>query len=138
MDVNAMLDKMRQEQYLKYMEDVRIANDALEELKLEAPSASVVCDLYATPSHNHQAYYAKILKEKECYYILCARTEIDFSEQYIILMYPFRDAQKAKNKSKGRFFCGMKALKDGWVRHLLDGLWHGRPKFFMYEYWIGV
>lgn len=33
-------------------------------------------------------------------------------------MYPFRDVPKDKNKSKGRIVCGMKALKDGWVRHL--------------------
>ena len=133
MDVKAMFEKMQEEQYLKYVEDVRIANDALEELKLESSSASVVCDLYAVPSHNHQAYYAKVLEEKECYYLLYARTEIDVVGQETIFMYPFRDAQKAKDISKGRIVCGMKVLKDVWVEQLLEGLQHLPPKHILEE-----
>ena len=40
-----------------YLNDIEIARTAIYESKL-FPKGQIVMDLYAIPSHNHQAYYA--------------------------------------------------------------------------------
>ena len=47
------------ERYEEYIEDVKIACSEMKSRKLY-PSETVLCDLYALPSHNFQTYYAII------------------------------------------------------------------------------
>lgn len=115
------IKKMRAEQYSNYLEDVRLAKEALAELKLEVSMDSLVCDLYAVPSHNHQAYYAKVFVYKGRYHILYARSVIDVLTGGSIFMYPFRSVKKAGDP-RGRIVCGLKVLDDTFAKRLWEGL----------------
>lgn len=98
--------------YQEYLEDIEIARSAIAEARL-FPSNEILFDLYAIPSHNHQAYYTLIYEKDEHYEMVYARTEIytrHFSEP--IKMYPFSDAREAEKRpaSDGRIIIGIKKL----------------------------
>ncbi len=124
----------KEEQYLEYLADVEIAKEALSELKLEIPAGALVSELYAMPSHNHQAYYAKIYEENGQYYVLYARSVIDHYDGSQIYMYPFRTVKKV-GEERGRIVCGLKKLKDTFVKQLLEGLQNIPEKHILEDNW---
>ena len=118
-----------EERYFEYLEDVEIARSAIADALL-FPSESILCDLYAVPSHNHQAYYAVIYKSNKKYEMTYARTEIytrHFSEP--IKMYPFSDAKAAEKHaaSDGRIIVGKKTVKMD-LMHILDDIFISVPE----------
>ena len=109
---NVIWDEKR---YFEYLEDIDIARKAIKEEFLYPDDKEILFDIYAIPSHNHQAYYAVLYKTKNGYEMVYARTEIYtllFSEP--IRMYPFTDAIAAKKHpaSDGRIIIGTKKVNE--------------------------
>ncbi len=46
------------ERYQEYLTDIEIARKEIADMKLY-PKEKIICDLYAIPSHNFQAYYGR-------------------------------------------------------------------------------
>ena len=53
------MDSIREERYNEYLYDINIAATAIKNALLY-PTGKILYDLYAIPSHNHQAYYALV------------------------------------------------------------------------------
>lgn len=105
-----------------YIEDVEIAIDALLNMQL-FPTEQIVCDIYAVPSHNKQAFYTVFYKENNALKMVYARTEIHAPTlKEPIKMYPFRYVKEVENNSavNGRIVMGMKALSNDFVDVLQD------------------
>ena len=97
----------------KCLGDIAIAQEALAQSKLPGTvSDPLLCDVYCIPSHNHQAFYLQIYGGEE-YTLLYAKTLITDFYGNRIVMYPFRDAQKADRHAarRGDIYCGMKKLR---------------------------
>lgn len=65
------------ERYKRYLEDINIANKAIEK-SLIVPGGELVCDLYALPSlptHDYTVYYAKVYEDDGKYHMVYARPE---------------------------------------------------------------
>lgn len=76
--------------YRAYLEDMEIARKEVAGVKL-FPEENIICDLYALPSHNFQAYYAMIYEHDGHLEMVYARTEL-YAPCYEepIRMYSFR------------------------------------------------
>ncbi len=107
-------------EYDEYIEGVRIAEEEMKK-QLLYPKEKVLYDLYAIPSHNHQAFYAVIVEKNDTFEMIYARTEIyviDFEEP--IKMYTFQDAKEANDKSNkdGRIIIGIAKVPDEFVEKM--------------------
>ena len=105
-----MSENYDQKYYNDYLRDVAIAQNAISDVFL-FPTGNIKFDLYAIPSHNHQAYYAIIYEKGGFYEMVYARTEIyKLGYPEPIRMYPFIDALDAKKHadSNGRIIVGLK------------------------------
>jgi hypothetical protein len=114
-----LYDTLLQQEYLP---DIEIAKTAIKE-ELLYPTGDILYDLYAIPSHNHQAYYAIVFEEDGKYKMVYAKTEIhDILSEEPIKMYTFEDATTAKSKpnSDGRIIIGMALPGKGFVDTLRD------------------
>ncbi len=103
--------------YLDYIADIKIARAEIKNMKLY-PTEAVICDIYALPSHNFQAYYAMFYERNGRMQILYAKPQI-YHRQYAepVKMYTFSTNRKVKNRSvydgrDGRIIIGMKYLSD--------------------------
>ena len=111
------------DRYREYLQDVEIARSVIEDEFLLPSTSDILYDLYAVPSHNHQAYYAMIFERYENYQMVYARTEIytcHFPEP--IRMYPFSDAVEADkhDDSVGRIIMGITTIGTDLIRTLDD------------------
>ena len=118
----AIMYNWDEKRYEEYQEDIEIAICAIADAML-FPTGIILYDLYAIPSHNHQAYYAIVYESNGKYEMVYARTEIytrHFSEP--IIMYPFSDAKAAEKHpaSDGRIIMGTKRLKVDFMSVLDD------------------
>ncbi len=105
-----------------YKEDIQIAIEAIKD-SLLYPDSEIIYDLYAIPSHNHQAFYAAIYKNKNEYEMVYARSEIyNMVFDKPIRMYPFTSAIKAKSKSNydGRIIIGISKLSNDFAKNISD------------------
>ena len=116
------LKQFHEEDYKEYLEDIDIAISAMKE-SLLYPAEDILFDLYAIPSHNHQAYYAVVVEKDGTYEMVYAKTEIS----YIVLeetvrMYTFSSAKKADTSSSevGKIIIGIAKLKPNFVELLKD------------------
>ena len=73
------LTQFHEEDYKEYLEDIDIAISAMKE-SLLYPAEDILFDLYAIPSHNHQAYYAVVVEKNGAYEMVYAKTEISYIE----------------------------------------------------------
>lgn len=117
------LKHFHEEQYAEYLQDIEIANKAMEEALLNIPDSDVLYDIYAIPSHNHQAFYAKVYAQDDKYNVLYAKPifqRVTYDED--IFMYPFRDVVEAQKSINGvldgRIVCGIKTIEKDFARKL--------------------
>ena len=124
--------KDRDEQaYLEYLEDIEIARKEIQGIKLY-PTESIVCDLYAIPSHNHQAYYAIIYEHAGKYEMVYAKSQIYTpGDSEPIKMYRFADCKEADKRTgtEGRILIGIAHLPKVFMDMLVEILdripsWH--------------
>ena len=111
-----------EDRYIKYIHDVEIAKSAITDALLY-PLDNILYDLYAVPSHNHQAYYALIYQTNGNYEMIYARTEINtFYLDVPIKMYPFSDAKTAETQTarNGRIIIGKKRINTDLITILDD------------------
>lgn len=118
-----LAEKMREEEYQEYLEDVKIAVSELTNMKLYPVEGNIVCDLYAIPSHNYQSYYAVIYEKDSRYEMLYAKPQ--FYEpvvQEYIKMYRFKDAKEAENHpvKNGKIIMGIKHLPEEFASEIKD------------------
>ncbi len=111
------LENYHEKLYLDYIADIKIARAEIKNMKLY-PTEAVICDIYALPSHNFQAYYAMFYERNGRMQILYAKPQI-YHRQYAepVKMYTFSTNRKVKNRSvydgrDGRIIIGMKYLSD--------------------------
>ena len=91
-----------------YLNEISIAEDALQQQKLYHASEDLLCDFFTIPSHNHYCFYARIYQSERL--ITYVRTEIyDPVTGTVIKMYSFSDARKAGKR--GRIICGERKLE---------------------------
>lgn len=105
-----------------YMRDIVIANRELAENNFSPAPATVVCEIYVLPSHNHQTFCAKIICRHGFYEIIYAKAiqnSIWFSEP--IYMYRFEEAKYFEDHpmKKGRIVCGTKIMDKALINRLL-------------------
>ena len=80
----------KERQYHTYLNDIEIARREIADVKL-FPTGNLICDLYALPSHNFQAYYAMVYEHDGHQEMVYARTELCAScYAEPIRMYSFR------------------------------------------------
>ena len=106
-------EKMREEEYREYLEDVSIAVSELTNMKLYPVEGNIVCDLYAVPSHNYQSYYAIVYEKDGRYEMLYAKPQFyDPVVQEYIKMYRFKDAKEVEDHpvKSGKVIMGIKHL----------------------------
>lgn len=116
------MDNWKEKRYEEYLKDVEIARSAIVDALL-FPTGNILYDIYAIPSHNHQAFYALVYEENGRYEMVYARTEIyDYHIPEPIKMYTFLDARTAEKHpaSDGRIIIGTKRLKEDFMRTLAD------------------
>lgn len=110
------------ERIKSYYRDVEIARETMREALLY-PESNIIFDLYAIPSHNHQAFYAIIYGVDNDYKMVYAKPVI-YSSKYDepIKMYTFLDAKEASAQphSDGRIIVGLAALENEFVKNLRD------------------
>ena len=110
-----LAEKIQEEEYQGYIEDVRIAVSELTEMKLYPVEGDIVCDLYAIPSHNYQSYYAIVYEKAGRYEMLYAKPQFyDPVAQDYIRMYRFKDAKAVEDHpvKDGKIIMGIKQLSD--------------------------
>lgn len=108
------------EQYEEYINDVDIATAAIKEALLY-PTEELMFDLYAIPSHNHQAYYAIVVEKNEQYELIYAKTEISYSFfEETVRMYTFADTKEAdaSSNSVGKIIIGISQINSDFVNML--------------------
>ena len=108
-----------------YLRDIEIANSELAEKHFFADPKSVICEIYALPSHNHQTFFGKLISERGFYKIIYAKAiqnSIWFSEP--IYMYRFEEAKQFENHpmKKGRIVCRAKLIEKSVINRLLPAL----------------
>lgn len=119
--------------YAGYLRDIQIAQT---ELELNVPSRpdKTVCDVYSLPSHNHQTFYCRIIKENgfaKVEYAKAIQNSIWFSEP--IYMYRFEEAKSFTDHPirNGRIYCGKKIIRNSLLdrlMHILDTLAPEQPE----------
>ena len=118
-----LAEKIREEEYQTYLEDVRIAISELTNMKLYPVEGNIVCDLYAIPSHNFQSYYAIVFEKNGRYEMLYAKPQLyEPVLQEYIKMYRFKDAKKVENSPArdGKIIMGIKNLSEEFVNEIKD------------------
>ena len=118
-----IFEKMRNEDYQEYLEDVDIAIAELKSMKFYPVEGTIICDLYAIPSHNYQSYYAVIFESNGRYDMLYAKPQLfDPIVPGPIKMYRFKKAKEAENHTvkNGKIIMGMKHLSDEFVSTIKD------------------
>ena len=116
------LKQFHEEDYKEYLEDIDIAISAMKE-SLLYPAEDILFDLYAIPSHNHQAYYAVVVEKDGAYEMVYAKTEISYIElDEVVRMYTFADAKSADASSGevGKIIIGIAKLKSDFADLLKD------------------
>ena len=122
-----VLIKRKQERYAEYGEEVEIAHGELESVKLY-PTQEVICDLYAIPSDNHQAFYAMVYQEESGYQMVYAKPHIYYPKEHEwTRMYGFRECKEVIREQmqhgsilQGRIVVGIKALPNEFMELLYD------------------
>lgn len=105
-----------------YLRDVKVADHEISVKNFHIEKSSVVCDIYALPSHNHQTFYGKLVSEHGFYKFVFAKAiqnSIWFSDP--IYMYRFEEAKRFENHpmKKGRIICRAKLMEKGLVNRLM-------------------
>lgn len=105
-----------------YLRDIEVADSELAEKNFHADPKSVICDVYALPSHNHQTFYGKLVTERGFFKIIYAKAiqnSIWFSEP--IYMYRFEEAKRFESHpmKKGRIICRAKLMDKALINRLL-------------------
>lgn len=116
------LKQFHEEDYKEYLEDIDIAISAMKE-SLLYPAEEILFDLYAIPSHNHQAYYAVVVEKDGAYEMVYAKTEITYIElEETVRMYTFSSAKRADSSSGevGKIIIGIAKLKSDFADLLKD------------------
>ena len=65
----------KEKKYHTYLDDIEIARKEIADVKL-FPTGNLICDLYALPSHDFQAYYAMVYEHDGHQEMVYARTEL--------------------------------------------------------------
>ncbi len=107
-----------------YLRDIHIAKTEIELNVVSAPSETV-CDIYSLPSHNHQTFYCRVIKENgfvKLEYAKAIQNSVWFSEP--IYMYRFEEAKSFIDHPirHGRIFCGKKIIRNSSLERLLKVL----------------
>lgn len=118
-----MLNKSREKDYRAYKEDVDIAIAELTKIKLYPIDGTIICDLYAIPSHNRQSYYAIIYEKDGRFDMVYAKPLFyePITHEYV-KMYRFRDAKEVENHpvKAGKIILGIKHLSAEFVSVIND------------------
>lgn len=117
-----------------YKDDVAAAEEAFKANNFEFDPKSVVGDIYALPTGNHQAFYGKLISERGIYKIICAKSiqnSVWFSEQ--IYMYAISEARRFENHPtrNGRIICRAELIDKRIIRAIsgiLELLMYDQPK----------
>lgn len=110
------------EEIQSYYIDIEIACAAIKEALLY-PDREILFDLYAIPSHNHQAFYTIIYEKDNYYEMVYAKTEIYTVKYEVpIKMYPFSDAKNAAKQphSDGRIIVGIAIPDEEFIKSLME------------------
>lgn len=140
--MKTVVEQARNEQYTKYLENIEIARREMEAVKLY-PKEEVVCDFYAIPSQNEQAYYAVVYHDNTGFKMVYAKTQIYTPENppelgEPIRMYDFRTCRDAMERSvhnskwQGHVVIGLKKLSDDFVKQI-DNLRKNLPEKYILE-----
>ena len=115
------------ERYEEYIEDVKIARSEMKSRKLY-PLETILCDLYALPSHNFQTYYAIIYECSGGLKMVYAKPQI-YANMYAepVKMYRFSTSREVQKHPgfDGRIIVGMKRLSDAFSeqkRNIIENL----------------
>lgn len=117
-----------------YKDDIAAAEEAFRANSFEIDPLSVVGDIYALPTQNHQAFYGKLIKERGFYKIICAKpiqNSVWFSEQ--IYMYAISEARRFENHPtrNGRIICRAELIDKRIIQAIsgvLELLMYDQPK----------
>lgn len=116
------IEQFHQNEYNEFLEEIEIAATAMKE-SLLYPTEEILFDLYAIPSHNHQAYYGVIVEKSGLYEMIYAKTEIRYIQlDEPIRMYTFSDAKEANASSDkvGKIIVGIAKIDSEFVEVLKD------------------
>lgn len=135
------MDKIKdwnEREYIDYLNDIEIARKEMQDMKLY-PTEKIICDLYALPSHNHQAYYAIIYEHAGKYEMVYAKSQI-YTPKYSepIKMYRFADCKEADKHSgtEGRIIIGIAHLPEMFMDRLMEIMDSIPSKYILDEYGI--
>ena len=109
-----------------YETEIGVADSEITSKNFHVDESSVICDIYALPSHNHQTFYGKIVQEHGLYKIIFAKaiqSSMWFSDP--IYMYTFEEAKRFEDHpmKRGRIICRAKLCEKSFVDHLLFNVW---------------
>lgn len=121
-DAKNGLKKGDKDRYDTYIKDIEIARKEMVDMKL-FPEHGILCDLYAIPSHNLQAYYGIVYENDDGLELVYARTEIyveHFTEP--IKMYPFKYVKEAgqHRNVESRIIMGIRTLSPEFASVIRD------------------
>lgn len=91
-----------------YLRDIEVAETELTHKNFRNENGSVLCDIYALPTHNHQTFFARIVSEHGFYKMIFAKpiqNSIWFHDP--IYMYTFDEAKRFEEHpmKQGRIIC---------------------------------
>lgn len=109
-----------------YETEINVANSELAAKNFRIDEASVVCDIYALPSHNHQTFFGRIVSERGIHKIVYAKaiqSSMWFSDP--IYMYTFEEAKRFEDHpmKRGRIICRATLCEKSFIDHLLFNVW---------------
>lgn len=108
--------------YAGYKRDIQIAQTEIA-MTLDEGSCKILCDIYSSPSRNHQLFYCKIVSENgftKLLYAKAIQNSVWFSEP--IYMYRFEEAKLFSDHPirNGRILCGKKIIRKSEVDKLIQ------------------
>ncbi len=108
-----------------YNSEVSFAENELVQKSFRVNAPSVVCDIFALPSHNHQTFFVKLISEHGIYKLVFAKAvqnSIWFSEP--IYMYTFEEAKRFEEHPMrhGRIVCRAKLVEKSFFSELTEAL----------------
>ena len=107
----------------EYKKDIEIAINAIKERLLYPDGKNLICDLYAIPSHNYQAYFGLVYEDNGYFMMVYAKPQIEDIFYGKIKMYPFSYTGRNLDdciKSSSKIIVGIKNLEDPFKETLLD------------------
>lgn len=105
-----------------YLQDIKVAENELVIKGFKSERRSVLCDIYALPSHNHQTFYARIVSERGFYKLVYAKpvqNSIWFHDP--IYMYTLEEAKRFEEHPMrcGRIICRARLIDKAFADNVI-------------------